>query len=109
MRSSDGTTPLEIADPLSPVSASDQLRPPVFRAIVDFAWTSIDGTTDVTIKLGENLADWPQTFPIPATAVSNNPGLSVTKNSPVAGKDTVTLILPLAPGGQTFARLKVTP
>jgi autotransporter-associated beta strand protein len=79
----------------------------VFSFIRDQA--SIDGTTVVTIELGENLADWPQTFPVPDTAVSNNPGLSVVKDLPAVGQDTVTLILPLVSGGKTFARLKVMP
>jgi hypothetical protein len=70
---------------------------------------SIDGTTAITIELGETLTDWPQSFPVPDTAVTNNPGLTVVKNSPSAGQDTVTLILPLNPGGKTFARLKVMP
>ena len=79
----------------------------VFSFIRDQA--SIDGITSVIIELGENLSDWPVTYPVPSTAVANNPGLSVTKNSPVAGKDTVTLALPPAPGGKTFARLMVSP
>jgi autotransporter-associated beta strand protein len=79
----------------------------IFNFIRDQA--SIDETTDVTIELGENLSDWPQSYPVPATAASNNPGLAVVKDAPVAGKDTVTLTLPLVPGGISFARLKVTP
>jgi hypothetical protein len=45
---------------------------------------------------------------VPDTAVSNNPGLSVVKDSPAVGQDTVTLILPLS-GLTKFARLKVMP
>ncbi|OYV03302.1 MAG: hypothetical protein CFE26_21370, partial [Verrucomicrobiales bacterium VVV1] len=63
---------------------------------------SIDGTTAITIEVGETLTDWPQSFPVPDTAATNNPGLTVVKNSPSAGQDTVTLILPLNPGGKTF-------
>jgi fibronectin-binding autotransporter adhesin len=70
---------------------------------------SIDGTTAIIIELGVNLTDWPQSFQVPDTATTNNPGLTVVKNSPSAGQDTVTLILPLNPGGKTFARLKVMP
>ena len=33
----------------------------------------------------------------------------VVKIQPVAGKDTIRLTVPLAPGGKTFARLKVSP
>jgi autotransporter-associated beta strand protein len=71
--------------------------------------SSIDPTTSVTIEVGENLAVWSQSFAVPATTASNNPGVSVVKDSPVAGKDTVTLTLPLDSGGRGFARLKVVP
>jgi autotransporter-associated beta strand protein len=67
---------------------------------------SIDGTTTVEIQVGDNLTDWPDTYPVPATAAASTPGLSVVKDSPVAGKDTITLTLPLNPSGKTFARLK---
>jgi fibronectin-binding autotransporter adhesin len=70
---------------------------------------SIDGSTAITIEVGETLTDWQQSFPVPDTATTNNPGLTVVKNSPSAGQDTVTLILPLNPGGKTFVRLKVMP
>ena len=79
----------------------------VFSFIRDQA--SIDVTTQVAIELGDNLADWPQSFVVPTTATTNNPGVSVMKDTPSAGLDTITLILPLAPGGESFARLKVTP
>jgi autotransporter-associated beta strand protein len=78
----------------------------VFAFIRDQA--SIDGLTGVFIEAGENLADWPEIHPVPDTAVSNNPGLSVQKNTPAAGKDTVTLVLPLSDSPK-FARLKVIP
>ena len=78
----------------------------IFTFIRDQA--SIDGTTSVTIEVGENLVDWPDMHPVPDTAVSNNPGLSVEKNVPAAGKDTVTLVVPLS-ASPKFARLKATP
>jgi autotransporter-associated beta strand protein len=71
--------------------------------------SSIDGSTDVAIEVGGKLSDWPTSYPVTATAVVNNPGLTVAKNVPAAGKDTITLTLPLDPGGINFARLKVVP
>jgi hypothetical protein len=68
---------------------------------------SIDGTTSVAIELGTTLDAWPDSYPVPATAVSNNPGVTVVKDSP-AGFDTVTLSVPQAPDARKFARLKVT-
>lgn len=79
----------------------------VFSFIRDQA--SIDGSTIVTIELGENLSDWTQSFIVPATPATNDPGLSVVRNSPAIEQDTVTLIQPINPAGKTFARLKVTP
>ncbi|MEY3898044.1 MAG: hypothetical protein RLZZ214_3565 [Verrucomicrobiota bacterium] len=70
---------------------------------------SIIGSTVITIELGESLTEWPQSFPIPDTAATNNPGLTVVKDSPSLGKDTVTLTLPFNSSGKGFARLKVTP
>jgi hypothetical protein len=66
---------------------------------------SIDGTTTVAIEVGTTLAAWPDSYSVPGTAVANNPGVTVVKDSPGAGKDTVTLTLPRAPDAKKFARL----
>jgi hypothetical protein len=78
----------------------------VFSFIRDQA--SIDGATIVGIEVGNNLADWTTSYPVPGTAVANNPGVTVQKNVPAPGNDTVTLTLPLS-NLKKFARLKVTP
>jgi autotransporter-associated beta strand protein len=70
---------------------------------------SIDAATTLVIEVGDGLATWPVSLTVPATAVSNNPGLTVARNIPAAGKDTITLTLPLDPVGRNFARLKVIP
>ena len=70
--------------------------------------TSIDGITTVEIQTGENLANWPASYPVPGTAAANNPGVTVLKNTPAAGQDTVTLTLPLSDLTK-FARLRVMP
>ena len=67
---------------------------------------SIDGVTQLSIEVGGNLVDWPDTYDVPGTAVSNNPGLTVQKNVPAAGVDTVTLVVPSA-AAPKFARLRV--
>ena len=69
---------------------------------------SIDGITTVEIQVGENLTDWTASYPVPAMAVEANPGVTVQRDVPVAGKDTVTLSLPVS-GKTKFARLKVVP
>lgn len=78
----------------------------VFTFVRDQA--SIDGSTTVAIQVGENLVDWPGIHPVPGTAVANNPGLTVQKNVPATGKDTVTLVIPLS-ASPKFARLTATP
>jgi autotransporter-associated beta strand protein len=70
---------------------------------------SIDGTTTLTIETGTNLAAWPSSYPVPTVAANSNPGVSVIKNLPAAGKDTITLTLPLSSSTAKFARLKVLP
>ena len=70
------------------------------------AQASIDGTTNVTIEVGTDLATWPNTFAIPDGASTNNPGVSVEKDTSL-GFDTVTLSIPQQPGPGKFARLKV--
>ncbi|MEY4244819.1 MAG: hypothetical protein RLZZ245_2404, partial [Verrucomicrobiota bacterium] len=69
---------------------------------------SIDGITTVDIQVGEILADWTTHYPVPATAVEAESGVTVQKDIPVAGKDTITLSLPVS-SLTKFARLKVVP
>ncbi len=70
---------------------------------------SIDPSTAVVIEVGTSPATLNgATYPVPDAAVSNNPGVTVVKNSPAAGTDTVTLRLPRAPDLRKFARLKAT-
>lgn len=71
--------------------------------------TSIDGTTALTIELGTTLDNWPQSFPVPTTATTNNPGITVIKDSPTSGRDTIILMQPTTAGSKIFARLKAVP
>ena len=72
------------------------------------AQASIDGTTTVNIQVGTTLASWPATYNVPATAVANNPGVTVLKDNPSAGTDKVTLTVIQAPDAKKFARLNVS-
>ncbi|MCX6879608.1 MAG: hypothetical protein NTW21_38255 [Verrucomicrobia bacterium] len=72
---------------------------------------SIDGSTTLAVETSTDLVDWatpPSPYAVPSGSSSNNPGVSVAKDSPVAGMDTVTLRLQRAPDEKKFARLKVT-
>ncbi len=68
---------------------------------------SIDGATTLAIEVGTSLSAWPVSYSIPTTTVSNNPGVTVIKNSPV-GFDTIILTIEKAADHTKFARLKVT-
>lgn len=72
---------------------------------------SIKPDTTVVIEVGTDLATWPSPSPyaVPDGATGPvNPGVTVVKDSPVLGKDTITLTVPQAPDAKKFARLKVT-
>ena len=70
---------------------------------------SIAPSTALVIETGSSPAALDgNLYPVPDTGVSNNPGVTVAKDSPAAGTDTVTLRLPRASDLRKFARLKVT-
>jgi hypothetical protein len=79
----------------------------VFTFIRDQA--SIDGLTSLSVETGPGLTTWPSSHLVSAGAAANNPGVTVLKNTPEAGKDTVTLTEPIVPGGSRFARLRMVP
>jgi len=68
---------------------------------------SIDGSTVVEIEVSPDLTDWTTSYAVPASATINPTGVNVQKNTPFAGRDTITLKLPTT-GPNRFARLKVT-
>ncbi|MGJ8725695.1 MAG: beta strand repeat-containing protein [Roseibacillus sp.] len=70
---------------------------------------SIDGTTAVQVEVGTDLMTFPAVYPVSDNAVAASPGVTVAKDSPAAGIDTVTLTIPQAPDAKKFARLVVTP
>ena len=69
-------------------------------------FTDVPADTTIDIRVGTNLVSWPDTYSVPETALANNPGVTVVKDTPV-GFDTVTLTLPRAPDAKIFASLKV--
>ncbi len=77
----------------------------LFRFIRD--QTSIDGTTTVEIETSPDLRDWTR-YPVPPVTAPNLSPVTVQKNFPATGRDTITLTLPLS-NLTRFARLKVTP
>ena len=67
---------------------------------------SLDGLSQLFVEVGTSLTTWSDSYLIPSSATSNNPGVTVVKNSP-PGFDTITLSLPRASDLKKFARLRV--
>lgn len=70
---------------------------------------SIDGTTTVVIQVGTDLSNWPDTYTVLGTAQINNPGVTIQKDTPSVGTDTIILTVPRGLAPTQFARLVVTP
>jgi hypothetical protein len=65
---------------------------------------SINAKTDVDILVGTDLVAWPLAYRVGADTAG---GVTITKDSPVAGKDTVSLSVAMSPDPKKFARLRV--
>jgi hypothetical protein len=73
---------------------------------------SIDGSTGVQIDVGTNLVSWPWIYEVgiePVTYYPNDVVLYISKDTPSAGKSTVTLKVPRSKlPAKLFARIRVT-
>lgn len=72
--------------------------------------SSIDPKTALLIEVGTDLVNWntaPSPYTVPDGTLGNNPGVTVVKDSPSVGTDTVTLTVLQSPDAGKFARLKV--
>jgi autotransporter-associated beta strand protein len=78
----------------------------VFAFVRDQA--SIDGSTTLVIEVGTTPGLWADSHPVPDGPAAANPGVTVAKDHPAAGRDTVMLSLPMDEATRRFARLKVT-
>ena len=84
----------------------------VFTFVRDQQVLTDPGTT-VQIEVGANLVDWTETYTVGADTASSSASvgatgtLTVTANTPVAGKDTIRLTVPQAADAKKFARLNV--
>ena len=69
---------------------------------------SIDGTPTMAVQVGTTLASWPLSYAVGADTAGSAPEVTVAKDSPATGTDTVTLTIPQSPDLKKFARLNVT-
>jgi hypothetical protein len=73
---------------------------------------SIDGATTLVIEVSDDLFTWnqlPSPYSVPDDATGFVPsGVTVEKNVPAFGFDTVTLRVPLAGKAKQYVRLKVS-
>jgi autotransporter-associated beta strand protein len=76
----------------------------IFRFVRD--QNSIDPTTTVMIETSDNLHGWSNSHAVPDTEGTTTAGVTVEKNAPAVGRDTITFILPSS-ATETFVRLKV--
>ena len=68
---------------------------------------SINANTAVTIEVGTTLGTWPENYIVRADTAGSTAGVTVAKDTPAAGTDTVTLSVPQLPDAKKFARLRV--
>jgi len=68
---------------------------------------SIDGSTVVTIELGDDPGNLTEVHPVPDAAVSNPEGMNVIKDSS-PGFDTILFTIPVGENTRKFGRLRVT-
>ncbi len=62
------------------------------------------------IEVGTDLVTWttpPSAYTVGAGTASSDAGVTVSKDDPAAGTDTVTLSVAQSPDAKKFARLKV--
>jgi fibronectin-binding autotransporter adhesin len=69
---------------------------------------SINANTALTIDVGTTLASWPNGYNVGADTAGSSAGVTIAKDSPVSGTDTVTLTVTKSPDAKKFARLKAT-
>ena len=68
---------------------------------------SINAKTDVEILVGSDLVSWPTVYTVGADTAGSTSGVTIIKDSPVAGKDTVSLDVTMSSDPKKFARLRV--
>ncbi|MFZ9935781.1 MAG: DUF5018 domain-containing protein [Luteolibacter sp.] len=68
---------------------------------------SIDASVSVEIEVGTDLGSWPDSYTVGADTDGSDAGVTVSKDDPESGTDTVTLSVTKAPDTRKFARLKV--
>jgi hypothetical protein len=68
---------------------------------------SINPNTAVVIEVGSTLGSWPDVYTVGATTAASAAGVTVVKDTPAVGTDTVTLSVSQSPDPRKFARLKV--
>jgi autotransporter-associated beta strand protein len=67
---------------------------------------SINANTALTIELGTTLSAWPTTYTVGIDDAGSTLGVTIAKNSPSAGTDTVTLTVARGADAKKFVRLK---
>ncbi|PXA05501.1 hypothetical protein DDZ13_01120 [Coraliomargarita sinensis] len=77
----------------------------IFTFVRDQA--SIHPNTAVTVDVGTDLSTWPDAYSVGADTAESDEGVSVSKDDPEVGFDTVTVTVPKSPDTKKFAKLSV--
>ena len=67
---------------------------------------SINASTALSVEVGTTLAAWSTTYTVGADTADSTSGVTIAKDSPSAGTDTVTVTVARGSDGKKFARLK---
>ena len=67
---------------------------------------SINANTALTIELGTTLSAWPTIYTVGTDTAGSTSGVTIVKDSPSAGTDTVTLTVARGADAKKFVRLK---
>lgn len=69
---------------------------------------AVNPGTSLVIETGSSPAAWSTVHQVGADTASSSAGVTIARNSPLPGVDTVTLTIPAVPGSSRFARLRAT-
>lgn len=69
---------------------------------------AVNPKISLVIETGSSLTAWPTVYQVGADTAGSSPGITIARDLPAQGFDTVSLTLPATPGSSRFARLRAT-
>jgi hypothetical protein len=96
----------------NPSADARSLLPTVSTTATNMVFTfkrtqaSINASTALSVEVGTTLAAWSSTYTVGTDTAGSTSGVTIAKDSPSAGTDTVTVTVARGADGKKFARLK---